>query len=91
MTSDNKYIVSGSIDNTIRTWSLLLKRQDTVLQGHTLGVVTLAVTSDNKYIVSGSLDKSIRIWNLLEKIQETVLKGHTSSIKCVTVQVTTNS
>ena len=61
------------------------------MQGHTLGVVTLAVTSDNKYIVSGSLDKSIRIWNLLEKIQETVLKGHTSSIKCVTVQVTTNS
>ena len=54
VTSDNKYIVSGSIDNTIRTWSLLLKRQDTVLQGHTLGVVTLAVTSDNKYIVSGS-------------------------------------
>ena len=73
MTSNNKYVVSGSEDKTIRIWNLLEKRQETVLQGHTSPVLTVAVTSDNKYIVSGSLDKTIRIWNLLEKRQETIL------------------
>ena len=37
------------------------KTQETVLQGHTSYVYTVAVTSDNKYIVSGSDDKTIRI------------------------------
>ena len=32
MTSDNKYIVSGSDDKTIRIWNLLEKRQKTLLK-----------------------------------------------------------
>ena len=67
MTSDNKYIVSGSNDDTIRIWNLLKKSQKTVLKGHTGWV-----TSDNKYIISGSKDNTIRIWNLLQKRQEIV-------------------
>ena len=34
ITSDNKYIISGSHDKTIRIWNLLEKRQETVLEGH---------------------------------------------------------
>ena len=54
ITSDNKYIISGSSDCTIRIWNLLEKRQETVLKGHTSGVTSIAITSDNKYIISGS-------------------------------------
>ena len=54
ITSDNKYIISGSDDNTIRIWNLLKKRQETVLEGHTSYVNSIAITSDNKYIISGS-------------------------------------
>ena len=54
ITSDNKYIISGSSDKTIRIWNLLEKRQETVLKGHTSGVTSIAITSDNKYIISGS-------------------------------------
>ena len=62
VTSDNKHIISGSSDKTIRIWNLLEKTQETILQGHTDSVWTVAVTSDNKYIISGSSDKTIRIW-----------------------------
>ena len=62
VTSDNKYIVSGSDDNTIRIWNLLEKRQETVFRGHTDSVNSVAMTSDNKYIISGSDDNTIRIW-----------------------------
>ena len=75
VTKDDKYIISGSDDNTIRIWNLLENRQESVLQGHSKGVNSLAVTSDNKYIVSGSNDYTVRVWNLLERIQETVFKG----------------
>ena len=35
ITSDNKYIVSGGHDNTVRIWNLQDKTQEAVLQGHT--------------------------------------------------------
>ena len=34
-TSDNKNVISGSYDNTIRIWNLLEKIQEAVLEGHT--------------------------------------------------------
>ena len=76
MTSDNKYIISCSLDKTIRVWNILEKRQEAVLQENLNGVNSLTVTSDNKYAVTGSLDKTIRIWNLFEKRQEAVFEGH---------------
>ena len=61
MTCDNKYIVSGSSDKTIRIWNLLERRQETVLNGHTEGVTSVVVTNDNKYVLSGSEDCTIRV------------------------------
>ena len=52
MTSDNKYLLSGSIDKTIRLWDLYDKRQECFLEGHSDCVRGIAVTKDNKYIVS---------------------------------------
>ena len=35
LTTDNKFIISSSEDNTIRIWSLLDKMQLATLRGHT--------------------------------------------------------
>ena len=75
VTKDNKYVVSGSEDKTIRIWNLLKKKaKEIVLQGHTSAIHSIVVTSDKKYIISGSgshfykfCDKTIRIWNFLNK------------------------
>ena len=56
ITSDNKYIISGGNDRTIRIWNLLEKAQETVFEGHNNSIHTIAITSDNKYIISGGLD-----------------------------------
>ena len=80
VTSDNKYIISGSSDKTIRIWNLLEKRQERVLKGHKSEVNSIAVTSDNKYVVSCSCNNSISVWNLLEKKPASLLQGHTSSV-----------
>ena len=67
VTEDDKYIISGTDDKTIRIWNLLEKRQESVLEGNTDSIKCVAVTSDYKYFVSGSVDKTIRVWNLLKK------------------------
>ena len=85
MTSINKFIISGSYDQTIRIWNFLQKRQETVLQGHLNAVTSTVVTTDNKYIISGSLDKTIRVWNLLGKKLETTLQGHSNWVTSVPV------
>ena len=73
ITSDHKYIISGSDDKTVRIWNLVENKQEAVLEGHTDSVYSVAVTSDNKYIISGSDDETVRVWNLLEKKLEAVL------------------
>ena len=64
ISSDNKYIVSGSRDNTIKIWNLESGQEIKTLAGHNGSVRSVAISSDSKYIVSGSDDNTIKIWNL---------------------------
>ena len=49
---------------TIRVWDLRQNKQRAILEGHSRGIKSLAISKDNKYIVSGSYDKYFRIWIL---------------------------
>ncbi len=62
ISSDNKFIVSGSEDKTIRVWDRESGTQIQELKGHNFSVNSVAISSDNKFIVSGSDDKTIRVW-----------------------------
>ena len=75
ITNDNKYIVYGSADSTLRVWNLQEKRQQAVLEGYINLVISVGITSDSKYIVSSDYSDTLRIWNLQEKRQEAVLQG----------------
>lgn len=61
ITSDSKYLVTGSNDHTVIIWNLQERAPLSVLKGHTGRVNSIAITSDSKYIVSGSEDKTARI------------------------------
>jgi len=61
-----EYIVTGSVDDSVKVWdqkdgSLKLKH---VLSGHSLGVVSVAVSADGTKCASSSLDSSLRLWDL---------------------------
>lgn len=58
------FIVTGSLDDTVKVWNvkdehLELQQQ---LSGHSLGVVSVAVSKDGETIASSSLDSSLCIW-----------------------------
>ncbi|OAD59981.1 WD repeat-containing protein 61 [Eufriesea mexicana] len=61
-----EYLVTGSVDDTVKVWeqkdkSLQLKYK---LTGHSLGVVSVAVSSDGTKCASSSLDSSLKLWDL---------------------------
>ncbi len=57
---NEKYIVSGCIDKTIKIWNIETGKCLKTLKGHTHWVESVAI--NEKYIVSGSDDKTIKIW-----------------------------
>ena len=84
ITSDNKYIVSGGADKTVRIWNLHNKVQESVLRAHSDSVFAIAITSDNNYIVSGG-DRTVKIWNFKNKTQGFVLQGHTDDVFSIAI------
>ena len=57
-----------------------------VLEGHTLGVLTLTPLSTrqgNSILASGSRDKSIRVWDVESLACLAVLNGHISAVRSV--------
>ena len=82
---DGKYIISGSLDNTIRLWNAQTgKLVSDPFEGHTHWVTSVAFSPDGKYIVSGSRDKTIRIWDAQTgKLVSNAFEGHTNWVTSV--------
>ncbi|MBN1803332.1 MAG: WD40 repeat domain-containing protein [Candidatus Lokiarchaeota archaeon] len=78
---DEKIIVSGSRDKTIRIWDRNTKECIKKLYGHEDIVKGLAI--DKKYLVSCSLDRTIRVWDRSDYSCKYVLRGHEAGVECV--------
>ena len=84
VSNDNKFIISGSEDESIKVFDLQTKQQlyhfanahqSTIILilchscSFIEAVLSVAVSSDNRFIVSGSSDKSIKVFDLQIKQQ----------------------
>jgi len=70
LTSNDKFIISASRDQSIKVFDLQTKQQVQHFQNaHDKYVNTVAVTNDDKYIVSGSWDQSIRVFGFNPKLE----------------------
>ncbi|KIM20243.1 hypothetical protein M408DRAFT_308850 [Serendipita vermifera MAFF 305830] len=82
---DNRLVVSGSWDNTVRIWDAETGELVTQpLEGHKDCVNSVAFSPDGRRVVSGSDDKTIRIWNI--ETGELIIEpfqGHESGISSV--------
>jgi WD40 repeat protein/serine/threonine protein kinase len=64
ITSDSRYVISGSEDRTLRVWDMTSGVCLRTLEGHTGSVHAVALTSVSHLAVSGSYDKTLRVWQL---------------------------
>jgi WD domain, G-beta repeat len=67
LSSDNRWLVTGSDDKTARLWDLKAAdpaAQPVVLKGHEDKVNAVAFSPDNRWVVTGSDDHTARLWLL---------------------------
>ncbi|MCB0062462.1 MAG: WD40 repeat domain-containing protein, partial [Caldilineaceae bacterium] len=85
VTTDGRYIVSASGDNTLKLWNLATGEEMGTFHGHTLGVNGVAMTPDGRYIVSASDDKTLKLWNFTTGDEVRTFHGHTHDVTGVAV------
>ena len=69
MTSDNKNLITSSLDNLIKIWDFHSQNLDFSLSGHQDTITCIITNSENNLIFSGSLDCTIKIWSFYLKKQ----------------------
>jgi Tol biopolymer transport system component len=76
---DNKYIVSGSEDHTIKVWDIENGKELQTLSGHTASINSVSYSPDGKYIVSGSKDH-IKVWDAMKGEELQALAGGAGTV-----------
>ena len=104
---DGKRIATAGLDNTSRVWDLaaaspkskapLVLSPIAIFEGHTQGVLSVAVSEDSRTLLSGSFDRTARCYDIPEKLpamgqpplavkkERVVLKGHNNTIETVAI------
>lgn len=87
--ADNRQIVSGSRDRSIKLWNTLGECKYTIdgEGAHTewVSCVRFSPNAANPVIVSSGWDKLVKVWNLHNCRLRTNLRGHTGYVNTVTV------
>lgn len=61
---DEKFVLSGGLDQTVRLWDLESGKQLHILRGHTFAVRCVAISSNGQWGLSGSQDSTVCLWDL---------------------------
>jgi guanine nucleotide-binding protein subunit beta-2-like 1 protein len=84
---DNRQIVSGSRDKSIKLWNTIGECKMTVDEAHGdwVSCVRFSPNAENPVIVSAGWDKTVKVYNLSNLKLRTDLVGHTGYLNTVTV------
>ncbi|KAF9792465.1 WD40-repeat-containing domain protein [Thelephora terrestris] len=74
-------LISGSLDNTIKTWDISTGKAIKTFFGHIEGVWSVA--ADRMRLISGSHDRTIKIWDCEQGRCTTTLVGHRGAVTCL--------
>ena len=73
---DGRYILSGSIDKTMKLWELDTGTEIRTFKEHGDDVLSAAFSPDGRYVLSGSVDNTIKLWDVSSGAEIRTFKGH---------------
>ncbi len=80
---DDKKIISGGEDHSIKIWNTQTKELIKTFEGHTGSIISITLSPNNKELVSaGSSDHTVRFWSLNNL---GIYNVHPSSIECIAI------
>jgi WD40 repeat protein len=80
ISADNRRVLTGGVDDTVRVWSGQSGRRIHTLTEHAGNAVAVAYSPDGEYVASGSSDGSGRIWRTSDWGLSASLTGHTNAL-----------
>jgi len=81
---DDKFLLSGSQDTTIRRWSLQTRSCLVVYQTHSFPVWDVKFSPLGYYFASASNDRTAAIWNMKKHLPVRILSGgHMCDVECI--------
>jgi len=83
VSSDGRWIASGSNDRTARLWRATTGQPVATLTGHDASVGAVAFSPDSTRLVSGGSDRALRLWDVATHEPILVLQGHQGSVTSV--------
>lgn len=81
----DRYLVTGSRDETIRVQSYERRRLFSHLKGHSNVVSATVFMPNGRHLVSGSYDRTVRIWDMETGTERAILPDHASEVNAVAV------
>jgi len=85
VTPDERFVVSGSKDTTLRMWDLVTAKCTRIFKGHEQSITAGMITPDGRFVVSGSEDATLRLWDLATAKCLRTYKGHKQSVTAITM------
>lgn len=82
-TSDEKKLIAGLFDSSIRIFGTATWQQIAILEGHTNSVCSLTLFQNDRLLASSSWDKTARLWNLDTILQVGPPLQHKQDVKNV--------
>ena len=64
LSSDNRFILSGSYDKTVKLWNFSTGKLIRTFYGHIDVITCVAISKDNNYGLSGGYDGTVILWDL---------------------------
>jgi WD40 repeat protein/predicted Ser/Thr protein kinase len=80
---DDRLIVSGSADNTVKFWDAGTGKEVRTLSGHQARVTGLAFSPDGRRLATASADRTVRLWEVATGKELLCLEPHTGPVTCV--------
>ncbi len=85
ISSDGKYLLSGSRDKTLILWDIESGLQIKTLEGDTGLINAVCFIPNGKYAISASDDNTLTLWDIESGKKKSTFIGHSKSINAVAV------